>query len=494
MRESTPRPARPVLAGEDEDRKDEHDRIRDASFLCWQLVAATSWTITLCQVTQSPYPARADRGGCWPATAGDLDVERLGRPDLDPDHRQDRLPDRHRSVAPGARPAPVRERRRPPGQPEHDPGRLQAPGGRRLRHEPARSGHPRRRPATPAARCRGAGRDRRRDAPPRGPGRVRGGRGRGGRVRRRLGAEAAGPAGSGLLLRMHEGGCPLRRGADRRGLPGDDQRRGHAPRGDRRAARALPLRPDRDDDVPRRRGAGPGGRPGAGRGHAGRPRLPRPRPRDRGIAAGRPGRPRARRQARQHRNDVELVRGTTGGDRVGDDRRRRRSPWSTRPPISSSFAGARTPPASGSAGPIVSEWTYEFDPSGLELLRAIERAGRSDAGRRRIGLHHRPDRGPGSPGPPTISGWPGPPGRATSGRLTPRADLPTAGRSPPASPPDAERWSPVRSSPEPAWRRWLPTTRNPDGGQLHAAGLLVAILGRIVDRYRRRPIPKRSPR
>ena len=44
--------------------------------------------------------------------------------------------------------------------------------------------------------------------------------------------------------------------ADRRGIPGGDRGRRHTPPRDSRAARALPLRPDRDDDVPRRRGPG----------------------------------------------------------------------------------------------------------------------------------------------------------------------------------------------------------------------------------------------
>ena len=48
------------------------------------------------------------------------------------------------------------------------------------------------------------------------------------------------------------------------------------------APRAIPLRPRRDDDLPRRRGAGPRRRPGAGRRDARRAGLRRARPRDRG--------------------------------------------------------------------------------------------------------------------------------------------------------------------------------------------------------------------
>ena len=140
--------------------------------------------------------ARPPRGPGRPASVGpssSLDVERdIGRPDLDPDLLAARLPDRLRAPPAGRSPRPgPRARGRAAGQPEHDPGRLQAAGRRGLRHEPPRRRHARRRPAAPAPRRGGAGRARRRDAPPRGAVRLHRRRGGLGHVRRRDRAEAA---------------------------------------------------------------------------------------------------------------------------------------------------------------------------------------------------------------------------------------------------------------------------------------------------------------
>ena len=86
--------------------------------------------------------------------------------------------------------------------------------------------------------------------------RVHGRRGRLRHLRRGHRAQATRPARPGPVRRVHERRRRLRRRADRRGVPGHDRGRGHAPRGDPRAARPLPLRPGRDDDVPCRRGPG----------------------------------------------------------------------------------------------------------------------------------------------------------------------------------------------------------------------------------------------
>ena len=80
-----------------------------------------------------------------------------------------------------------------------------------------------------------------------------------------------GPEGPGPVRRVHERRRRLRRRAARRRVPRPDRRRGHAARRPPRPARPVPLRPRRDDDVPRRRGPGARPRPGAGRRDARRP-------------------------------------------------------------------------------------------------------------------------------------------------------------------------------------------------------------------------------
>ena len=97
-------------------------------------------------------------------------------------------------------------------------------------------------------------------------------------------AQAARRAGPRPVRRMHHRGRRLRRRAAEPRVPRRDRGRGHAPRRAARAARPVPLRPRRDDHVPRRRGPGAGGRPGAGRGDARRAGLRRARPRDRRAA------------------------------------------------------------------------------------------------------------------------------------------------------------------------------------------------------------------
>ena len=95
---------------------------------------------------------------------------RLGRPDLDPDLLAARLPDRLRSAA--ARLSPAARARAwcgPASEPQHDPGGLSSFVRRRLRHESPRRRHPRRRAAAAATRRGGAGRassPRCCDAPP----------------------------------------------------------------------------------------------------------------------------------------------------------------------------------------------------------------------------------------------------------------------------------------------------------------------------------------
>ena len=68
-----------------------------------------------------------------------------------------------------------------------------------------------------------------------------------------------GALGPGPVRRVHERRRRLRRRAAGRRVPRPDRGRGHAARRPARPARAVPLRPRRDDDVPRRRG--PGARP-----------------------------------------------------------------------------------------------------------------------------------------------------------------------------------------------------------------------------------------
>ena len=81
----------------------------------------------------------------------------------------------------------------PAGQPEHDPRGLPTAGRCRLRHESPRSRHARRRASTATARDGGARRDRLGDAPAGGACGFHGRRAGGGDLRRRHRAEAPGP-------------------------------------------------------------------------------------------------------------------------------------------------------------------------------------------------------------------------------------------------------------------------------------------------------------
>ena len=139
---------------------------------------------------------------------------------------------------------------------------------------------------------------------------------------------------------------------------------------------------DRDDDVPRRRGPGPRRRPGAGRGDARRARLHGPDPRDRGAAAGRPGRARLRIGASARTTSPRRSRSVGDDrrrDRLGHDRRRRASIAQV-DRTADLILLSREALALGLDERFyrperVREWLYEFDPSGLELLRrAIEHA------------------------------------------------------------------------------------------------------------------------
>ena len=108
-------------------------------------------------------------------------------------------------------------------------------------------------------------------------------------------------------------------------FPGLIEAEGVAARRSARPARAVPLRPGRDDHVPRRRGPGPGRRPDPGRGDARRPRLPRARPRDRRAAQWLAGRPRVRVGARirQHPRDAGAGRHPRRRHRLRAHRRHR---------------------------------------------------------------------------------------------------------------------------------------------------------------------------
>ena len=153
---------------------------------------------------------------------------------------------------------PVRELgSRAASEPQHDPGRLSPPGRCRLRHESPW----RRAPTSPTGRRSDA-------APRRSPGIVAE------MLRRAAHAgftadevaaatfaaaterKRPGPLRPRPLRRVHERRRRLRRRAPGRRLPGHDRGRGRAHRRPARTARPIPLRPRRDDDVPRRRGPG----------------------------------------------------------------------------------------------------------------------------------------------------------------------------------------------------------------------------------------------
>ncbi len=183
-----------------------------------------------------------------------------------------------------------------------------------------------------AARERGAGRDGRRDAPPRVARRFHGGRGRRGDLRGRDRAQAPRAPRPRPLRRMHKCRCRLRRRAPGRRVPGHDRGRGRSARRPARPARALPLRPGGHDDLPRRRGPGAGGRAGPGRRDARRARLRRAGPRDRRAARGLAGRSRVRLGSwrGQHPRDARAVGHDRHRDRLRAHRPARR-PGAARP-------------------------------------------------------------------------------------------------------------------------------------------------------------------
>ena len=132
-------------------------------------------------------------------------------------------------------------------------------------------------------------------------------------------------------------------------------------------------------------------RPRAGRGDARRPGLRRARPRDRRPAARLAGRARLRVGARrgQHRarrspcpgpSGVEIVSALIGGD---DDLELRRPDRRPHPDVARG-AGGRPRAERFSRPERIRPWTYDFDPSGLELLRrAIEHVAATRPPRRR---------------------------------------------------------------------------------------------------------------
>ena len=305
---------------------------------------------------------------------------RFGRSDLDPDLLAAGLSDRLRS-APAWSSAATRPRARcgPASEPQHDPGGLSSFGRCRLRHESSWRRHPRRRTAPAAARKRGPGRARRRDAPPRIARRLHRGRGGRGDVRGRHRAQAPRSARARPVRRMHQRRRRLRRRAPGRRVPGHDRGRGRAARRPARPARALPLRPRGHDDVPRRRGPGARRRPRPGRRDA---RRARPMsswstrspgcPRDPGSASCAP-----RDRGADNIRETLALSGTTGVEIVSaligqpDDLELRRSHGRRHPHVARGARGRARRPFSRPDR--IRPWTYDFDPSGLELLRrAIE--------------------------------------------------------------------------------------------------------------------------
>ena len=244
-----------------------------------------------------------------------------------------------------------------------------------------------------------------RDAPPGGAGRLHARRGRRGHVRGRLGAQAAGPAGPRPLRRVHQRRRRLRRRAAGRRVPRDDRGRGHAPRRAARAARPVPLRPRRDDDVPRRRGPGPG-RPAAspvvamlvGPGYvelvheiAGLPNGSRV-----GLVC-------ASERGADNIAETLSIAGNRGVEIVSALIAATERPRGDRPdrrpdPDVARGARRRAWTSRFSRPERIRPWTYEFDPAGLELLRrAIEHAASVRPVRGRPGLTRpaAPSRAPG---------------------------------------------------------------------------------------------------
>ena len=189
-----------------------------------------------------------------------------------------------------------------------------------------------------------------------------------------------GPARPRPLRRMHERRRRLRRRAPGRRVPGHDRGRGRPARRPARAARAVPLRPRRDDDVPRRRGPGAGRRSGPGRGDARRARATSSwSTRSPACRAARGSGSCARRSAARTtssrrsrcraRPGVEIVSAL-----IGERRGPRADRPDRRPHPDVARGPGRGPRRRASRGPErIRPWTYEFDPSGLELLRrAIE--------------------------------------------------------------------------------------------------------------------------
>ena len=152
-------------------------------------------------------------------------------------------------------------------------------------------------------------------------------------------------------------------------FPGHDRGRGRAARRPARAARPLPLRPRRDHDVPRRRGAGPRRRAGAGRRDARRAGVRRDGPRDRRPAArarasGSSARRSVARRTSPRRSPspategVEIVSALIGGDEELElvDR------TADIILLSREALGERPGRARFSRPERIRPWTYEFDP------------------------------------------------------------------------------------------------------------------------------------
>ncbi len=175
-----------------------------------------------------------------------------------------------------------------------------------------------------ATRRREPRRDRVRDAATGGATGVHARRARRRHLRGRHRAQAARAARPRALRRVHERRRRLRRRAAGRRVPGSHRGGGRAAGRPARAAGPVPLRPDRDDHLPRRRGPGAGRRTGPGRGDARRSGLSRAGPRDRRAAARGASRARLRLVPRhgQHPRDALDVGHAGRRDPLGDHRQR----------------------------------------------------------------------------------------------------------------------------------------------------------------------------